>query len=79
MKREKRITRVKDVGQDHQVTTVLKLKSKKYKTIRRESVVLTRLIKQIVTPHREENVIKLKVIKREDFRRHQIHQVKWIL
>ena len=46
-------TRIKEVVQAEQVTIVLKLRSKKYKTITRERGILTRLIQQLVTPQRE--------------------------
>ena len=50
-------TRVKEVGQSHQVTIVLKLNSNKDNTIKRERGILTRLIKRLVTPEREEDDI----------------------
>ena len=76
MKRETWKTIVKEVGQSHQVTIVLKLKSNKDKTITRERDILIRLIKRLVTPQIEEDDIKPKGRKRGDGRIHQIHQAQ---
>ena len=79
MKRETRKTRVKEVGKPHKVTIVLKLMGKKDKTITRERGILTRSIKRLVTPQREEYDISTKERKRGYNRSHQIHQVQWRL
>ena len=67
------------MGQDHQVTIVLKLNINKYKTITRGKGILTRLIKRLITPQREENDINPKRIRRVDGRSNHIHQVYWRL
>ena len=58
MKQDTRKTRIKEVVQAYQVTIVLKIRSKKYKTITCERDVLTHLIKRLITPQREENDTK---------------------
>ena len=58
MKQETWNAIVKEVGQSHQVTIVLKLKIKKDLTITCESDISTGLIKRLVPPQREENKIK---------------------
>ena len=65
------------MGQSHQVTIVLKLRSNNDNNITRERGILTRLIQIIVEPQREEYNIKTEGIKRRDGRSHHIHQVQW--
>ena len=65
------------MGQAYQVTIVLNIRAKKDKTITRERGILTRLIKLLVTPQREENDTKNKWRNRGDDRRHKIHQFHW--
>ena len=79
MKRDTWNTRVKEVGQAHQVTIVLKLRADKDKNITRERDILTCLIKRLVTPQREEDDINPEGRKRGDKRSHQINKVQWRL
>ena len=67
------------MGQAYQLTIVLKLRAKRYKTITRERGILSCLFKGIVTPQKDENDIKPKGRKIRDGRIHQIHQVQWKL
>ena len=79
MKRETCKERINEVVQAHQLTIVLKLRAEKDNNITCERGILTRLIKQLITPQREEDEIKPKGIKIGYSKIHQIHQVQWIL